>query len=309
MELHCRNTTAFTPDGRLDEDAMRALFQRFVDANIGVYMCSSPLEGFTLSVEEIARVYELGVEVCKGKVFVGANGPERHTALDTIEICRLGVEAGVDHVNIYGPPAWHVARPNDAEYFQYFARIFEVIDYPVALAPNTAIGYSPSAGVVAQLCNEFPQVVTVNFAGQSDDIFFINLKDALAREVETYVTVAGSLNLFAMGATGLTAVEANFIPRTFRRYMDCWERGDLAEAGAIYADIKRFVQLVGERNPNWGHRWVKMAMAAFKLPGWAGGMREPHLLPDDAEVQRFATGALALHIPEIDEMGSAAGLI
>jgi hypothetical protein len=52
-----------------------------------------------------------------------------------------------------------------------------------------------------------------------------------------------------------------------------------------------------------------MAMAAFKLPGWAGGMREPHLLPDDAEVERFAVQALALHIPEIDEMGSAAGLI
>jgi dihydrodipicolinate synthase/N-acetylneuraminate lyase len=309
MELHCRNTTAFTPDGSLDEDAMRALFQRFVDADIGVYMCSSPLEGFTLSIEEIARVYELGVEVCKGKVFVGANGPERHTALDTIEICRLGVDAGVDHVNIYGPPAWHVARPNDAEYFRYFARIFEVIDYPVALAPNTAIGYSPSAEVVARLCNEFPQVVAVNFAGQADDIFFINLRDGLEREVETYVTVAGSLNLFAMGASGLTAVEANFIPRTFRRYMDCWERGDLLEAGAVYADIKRFVQLVGDRNPQWGHRWVKMAMAAFKLPGWAGGMREPHLLPDDAEVERFAVQALALHIPEIDEMGSAAGLI
>jgi len=50
-------------------------------------------------------------------------------------------------------------------------------------------------------------------------------------------------------------------------------------------------------------------MAAFKLPGWAGGMREPHLLPDDAEVERFTVQALALHIPEIDEMGSAAGLI
>ena len=202
-----------------------------------------------------------------------------------------------------------MARPNAAEYFRYFARIFEAIGYTVALAPNTAIGYSPSAGVVARLCNEFPQVVSVNFAGQSDDIFFINLRDALEREVETYVTVAGSLNLFAMGASGLTAVEANFIPRTFRRYIDCWEQGDLLEAGATYADIKRFVQLVSERNPQWGHRWVKMAMAAFKLPGWAGGMREPHLLPDDSEIQRFATEALALHIPEIDEMGAAAGLI
>ena len=91
--------------------------------------------------------------------------------------------------------------------------------------------------------------------------------------------------------------------------MDCWERGDLIEAGVVYADIKRFVQLVGERNPQWGHRWVKMAMAAFKLPGWAGGMREPHLLPDDAEVERFAVQALALRIPEIDEMGRAVGLL
>jgi len=309
LELHCRNTTTFATDGRIDEEGFRAFLQRFVDADIGIYMCSSPLEGFTLSIEEIELTYQIGVEVCKDKVFVGANGPERHTARETIEICRLGVEAGVDHINIYGPPAWHVARPNDREYFTYFARIFEAIDYPVALAPNTAIGYSPSASVIAQLCNNYPQVVAVNFAGQQDDIFFINLNDLLDREVETYVTLSGSLNLFAMGANGLTAVEANFIPKTYRLYMDCWEQGDLLQAGAVYADLKKFAQLVGETNPHWGHRWVKMAMNAFRLPGWEGGMREPHLLPDADEIERFADEALALDIPEINEMGRAAGLV
>jgi dihydrodipicolinate synthase/N-acetylneuraminate lyase len=308
LELHCRNTTPFTKDGSIDELALRQLLQRFVDAGIGVYMCSSPLEGFTLSPDELLRVYQIGVEVCKGKVFVGANGPERHTAHDTVEICKIGIDAGVDHINIYGPPAWHVSKPNDREYFTYFSRIFERINYPTALAPNTALGYSPSAKVVADLCNDYPQIVAVNFAGQQSDIFFINFKELLNREVETYVTVAGSLNLFAMGANGLTAVEANFIPKTYRLYMDCWQSGDLAKAGEVYSGIERFVQLVGERNPHWGLRWIKMAMSAFRLPGWEGGMREPSLLPDVSEIQRFGSEALALNIPEINEMGQAAGL-
>ena len=67
----CRTATTFTPDGELDEDALRQFLQRFVNAKLGIYLASGGSgEGHALSLDEIRRVYEIGVEVCRGKVAV-----------------------------------------------------------------------------------------------------------------------------------------------------------------------------------------------------------------------------------------------
>ena len=41
-------------------------------------------------------------------------------------------------------------------------------------------------------------------------------------------------------------------------------------------------------------------------PGGEGGVREPYLMPDAAELDRFARGAAALGLPEITAMLPAA---
>jgi hypothetical protein len=50
-------------------------------------------------------------------------------------------------------------------------------------------------------------------------------------------------------------------------------------------------------------------MKIFKLPGADGGLREPYLMPSDSVIEEFARQALALNIPEINELGRAAGLL
>jgi hypothetical protein len=42
------------------------------------------------------------------------------------------------------------------------------------------------------------------------------------------VPLAGSLHTLGLGVTGLSCNQTNFIPRTVRHYIDCYERGDLA---------------------------------------------------------------------------------
>jgi 4-hydroxy-tetrahydrodipicolinate synthase len=309
MTLHCRSITTFAKDGGIDEDAFRQFLQRFVDNNLGVYLdACGPCEGFTLTRDEISLTYKIGAEVCKGRVFIGGNGAEQHTADETLAVARIGQEAGMDAVNIYGPAGWHGFRPNDEEYLHFFDRILGEFKYPTAIAPNPILGYTPSPVVMAQICNKYSQVVAVNFAGITDHTYFINFMDALTREVETYVIHPGSFNLFALGATGMLGVEANVIPKTFRRYLDCYEDGNLAEATKVYADLARFTQLV-KGNPAWGQRWIKVAMKIFKLPGAEGGVREPYLMPSDCVIEEFARQALALNIPEINEMGRAVGLL
>jgi len=145
--------------------------------------------------------------------------------------------------------------------------------------------------------------VTLN--GFDGDAYFIDLQDGLTRDVGMNVPLAGSLHTLGLGATGLSCNQTNVIPRTCRQYVDCYERGDLAAVHQIYADLHRFTRFVEQ----WrGARWQKMALRVFKLPGGEGGLRQPYLMPTDAEVERFTSGLLALGLAEIDELARAAGL-
>ena len=307
--LISRCATIWDKAGGIDEDGFRRFLQRFVDSSHGVYMASGGSgEGNALTPTELATVFRIGVETCKGKVPCRANLPESHTARDTIALAKIAVEAGVDVINIYGPASWHGYRATDEEYFSYFDRVFAEIKHPVALNPNPTTGYAPAASVIADICHKYPQVTTVNLSGQSDDIYLVNLLDAMKRDIEIYVPWPGSANTLALGATGLLGAQANLIPKTFRDYIDLYEAGKLTEANKVYGDMKRVAQFVKRWQPSTP-RWIKLALKAFKLPGWEGGVREPYVLPDDTELARFIDGALRLDVPEINEMARAAGVM
>jgi 4-hydroxy-tetrahydrodipicolinate synthase len=306
IHLLARNCTLFTTTKALDEDAYRKSLQRFVDFKIGPFLASGGSgEANSLTWDEVRRVYQIGVEVCRGRVPVYANMPEVRSAKEAIDFSRLAIEAGVDIVNLYGPASLHGYRPTDAELTAYFDDVLTAINHPVTLAPNPIMGYTPKAQLIADLCNRYTQVESVTLNGLEGDAYFIDLKDGLTREVGLNVPLEGSFHTFGLGATGLSVNQVNFIPRTCRQYVDCYERGDLAAAHRIYAELHRFNRFVGQ----WpGARWQKMALKVFKLPGGAGGLRKPYLMPTDAEIERFTTGLLALGLAEIDELARAAAV-
>ncbi len=308
ITLLCRNATTFGPDGALDEDAFREFLQRFVDAKLGVYLASGGSgEGHSLTFDELRRVYRIGVEECKGKVPVNSNQPEQHTAVASIAHAQLAIDAGVEVVNIYGPAGWHGYRPTDAEYLTYFDRVLSEIKHPVALCPNPVLGYTTRPNVISAICDKYSQVVAINLSGISGDRYFINLKEVLNRDLDIYVAYPGSLQTLEMGATGLLGAEANFVPQTFRRYIDLYEARNFEELGPVYASLTRVSEFVEQWKASTP-RWIKLAMRAFKLPGYRGGVREPYLMPGEGEVQKFRAGALSLNVPEINDMARAAGL-
>ena len=307
LRLFCRVATTFARSGALDEDAFRRYLQRFVDAGVGVYLASAGSgEGNALTHDELRRVYRIGVEVCKGKVGANANPPETQTVRATREHLALAIESGVEMVNIYGPTGWHGFRPTDAEFLAFFDDLLSEIRHPVALAPNPTIGYTPKATLIANICNRYPQVAAVNLVGLNDD-YFMSLKAMVEREVEYYVPLTGSLNTLALGAAGVIGGEFNILPKTFRRYIDRYEAGDLGGAGEAYAEIKRFARYVAPWN-SASPRWIKMAMKVLGLPGAEGGLREPYRMPEPEELRRFRDGLLRLGIPEIDALAAAASL-
>ena len=307
IALLCRNVTTFAADKSLDESAFRESLQRFVDAGIGVYLASAGSgEGHALTRDELRRVYEIGVEVCKGKIPVAANPPEQHTAQGSIAHAALAVDAGVDLVNIYGPAGWHGFRPSDEEFIGYYDEVLAAIKHPVALAPNGVIGYTPRAGLIAEVANRHHQVIAINIL-ELGDTYFLNLQDRLTRDVPVYASVPGAIQTLSLGAKGLLGAQANIIPKTFRRFIDAYEQQDVAARDRAYTEILKFIQYF-QQWPGGNPRALKMAIRGLHLPGAAGGLRTPYLMPADAEVERFMGGLLRLRLTEIDELAAAAGV-
>jgi 4-hydroxy-tetrahydrodipicolinate synthase len=307
--LFCRTATAFGPDGELDEAGLRGHLRRLVDAGIALYAgAGGNGEGYTLTRDELARVFAIAVEEGQGRVPVGANPPEQYLARDTLALAQLAADAGVDLINVFGPAPLHNFKPTEREYVHFIDSVLGQLDHPVALAPQPRIGLGASPEVIARLCDRHPQVRAVNLGGMSGDGYFMALREALTREVEIYVPVTGSMNTLTLGAAGLLngKGEANLIPRTFAAYLDRFDRGDLAGAAEVYAELSRLDRYLDQWPGN--PRWIKMALSGLRLPGGAGTVREPYLMGTAEEQDRFLQGLLSLGIAELDEFAAAAGL-
>src|SRR5262249_31329637 len=114
INLLAPNCTLFHTTKALDEEAHPQQPQRFVDFKNGPFLASGGSgEANSLSRDEVRRVYQIGVDVCRGKVPVYANMPEVRSAQEAIDFSRLAIEAGVDIVNLYGPASLHGYRPTD----------------------------------------------------------------------------------------------------------------------------------------------------------------------------------------------------
>jgi 4-hydroxy-tetrahydrodipicolinate synthase len=296
--LLCRCATIFSATGELDEENFRIFLQRFIENGHGVYLASGGSgEGHALTWEELRRVYEIGVEECKGRVPALANPPEQHTAEKVIEHSLLAIEAGVEVVNIYGPTGWHGYRPTDAELDAYFDTVLDEVRHPVALAPNPNMGYTPSARLMARICDRHHQVVAVNLSGLTEG-YFVELRQTLRAEVEIYVPFTASHNALDFGAAGLVDADSNLLPLTFRKYLEAHARKDVDAMNATYGDVMKFVRYVSpwaSANP----RWIKMAMRVLQQPGGEGIPRPPYRMPSEAVQQQFLAGLRELGLAEL----------
>ncbi len=304
----CRIATPFTASGELDEEALREFLQRFIKSKIGIYLGSAGGgETHSLTWDEIQRIYEIGLEECKGKIPVYANPPEQYSVRPMRELVFQAIEAGAELVSIYGIASRHGMKPTDREQAAYFDDVLEGISHPMSLAVNLPItGYMPKASLIADVCNRHAQVEAINLS-YGGDAFFLQLQDRLKRDIPIYVHLNGSLGKILMGAGGVFGTEANIIPKTQRRYLEAVERRNLREIAHLTEDIVRFGALVERWSPSVP-RALKMAMKLLKLPGGEGGLREPYRMPPPAEYKEFTRALLTLGISEIEQQARAAGV-
>src|SRR6476620_3459295 len=131
----CRIATPFTRRGELDEEALRALLQRFIDSRIGIYLGSAGAgETHALTWDEIQRIYEIGLAECRGKIPVYANPPEQYTVRATRDYIAQAIKAGAELVSIYGLASRHGMKPTDMELTLWFKDVLAGIRHPMSLA-------------------------------------------------------------------------------------------------------------------------------------------------------------------------------
>jgi 4-hydroxy-tetrahydrodipicolinate synthase len=293
--VFCMSATPFTVADQIDEPGLRAHLRRMVAAGVGVYLGSGGAgEGHALSLGELRRVCEIGVEECAGRVPTYANPPEARTAAHMLAMVREAAVAGVEVVQIYPVDGGHAMKPTYAEQECYYRHILDRIDHPVALSVHIYSGFIPPISLLQSLCQTYPQIVAINVMGTPIH-YLVELRDAVP-SIAIYVRIVNLIEGLAVGCRGCLAAEPNIVPRLCRSIVDHYQAGDIGAAGAALANVVRFASIVDKWSPSTA-RWVKMAMKVLDLPGSGDGrLREPYLLPAQSELDAMAAAFQGLDV-------------
>lgn len=201
--------TPFRQDGSLDEQALKRLIERQIEAGIDFLVpCGTTGESPTLAREEHLRVVQITVEVAKGRVPVlgGAGG------YNTAEVIALGRELaaiGVDGILSVTP---YYNKPTQEGLYQHFRAIAAAVPLPIILYSvqgRTGVNIEPAN--VARLAG------IENIVGIKEASGNIGQMMAILNLVpQDFIVLSGddaiALPLIALGGRGVISVVSNEIP-------------------------------------------------------------------------------------------------
>ena len=279
--------TPFRRDGALDEDGVRRLARRQIDAGIHFLVpCGTTGESPTLSEDERVRVVQLVVEESAGRVPVlaGAGG------YDTKEVIHTGRrmrDAGANGLLSVTP---YYNKPTPEGLFLHYSAISDGVGLPIVVYnvpgrtglnvdPATLVRLSSIANVVAvkEASGNVTQMCEI-CAAVPGDFIVLSGDDAL------------TLPLMAVGGRGIISVASNEIPAEMSQMVELAERGDFAGARALHQRLLPLMQVnFIESNPIP----VKSAMATLGL--LEENYRLPMVPPRDATRAKIKDVLQALH--------------
>jgi 4-hydroxy-tetrahydrodipicolinate synthase len=253
--------TPFTPSGDLDEQAVRRLARRQIDAGVHFLCpCGTTGENPTLTDAERVRTVEILADEAKGRVpiLAGAGGYNTREIVHLAELLHRAGATGLLSVTPY------YNKPTPEGMYQHYRAIAESTPLPIVVynvPGRTGINIEPST--LARLAT-IPTIVGVKEASgnisQMADIFRVVPKDFLVLSGDDAIT----LPLMALGGRGIISVASNEIPGEMVAMVEAAERGDFAAARAVHNRNFPLMQVnFVESNPIP----VKAAMAAMGLLG------------------------------------------
>jgi 4-hydroxy-tetrahydrodipicolinate synthase len=239
--------TPFRRDQSLDEETLRKLVRRQIDAGIDFLVpCGTTGESPTLTRFEHLRVVEIAVEESGGKVPVlaGAGGYNTH---EVVELAKEIEERGADGILSVTP---YYNKPTQEGLYQHYRAIASATRLPIvvySVQGRTGVNVEPAT--LARLA-EIENIVAVKEASGN-----IGQMANVIHEVPPHFTVlsgddAITIPLMALGGRGVISVVSNEIPRPMTKLAQACLRGDYETARAIQA---RYLPLMNvnfiESNP------------------------------------------------------------
>jgi 4-hydroxy-tetrahydrodipicolinate synthase len=276
--------TPFRKDLSLDEEAVRRLARRQVDAGINFLVpCGTTGESPTLSKVELRRVVEIAIEEARrGKIRVVAGAGGYNTA-EVIERAREYEAMGADGILSVSP---YYNKPTQEGLYEHFKAIASAISLPIILynIPGRT-GVNIETPTIRRLA-EIENIVGVKEASGN----ISQMAAVLDSVPDDFVVLSGddaiTVPLMSLGGRGLISVSSNEIPAEMTRITQLCLAGDFVGAREIHRKYFRLLEAnFIETNPGP----VKAAMGLM-------GLLDPHfrlpMVPPKPENLEKIRGAL-----------------
>jgi len=271
--------TPFRKDLSLDEEALRRLVRRQLDAGIHFLVpCGTTGESPTLTRAEHLRVVEITLEEAKGRcpVLAGCGG---YNTAEVIELARELEAMGADGLLSVTP---YYNKPTQEGLYQHYRAIASATRLPIvvySVAGRTGVNVEPAT---LRRLAEIDSIVGVKEASGN----IAQMAQICATVPERFDVLSGddsiTLALAALGGRGVISVASNEIPGPMRALAQACLDGDFAGARRLQ---KQWLALMEvnfiESNPIP----VKAALARMGLiePVW----RLPLVPPSPASMARI----------------------
>ena len=243
------HTALITPfrDGQVDEDALRGLVERQIEAGIdGLVPCGSTGESATLSYVEHRAVVEIVIDAASGRVPVIA-GTGSNSTREAIEFTAHARDAGADGALLLSP---YYNKPTQEGIYAHYAAIAQETGLPLIvynIPGRTASNIAPET--VARLAR-LPGIVGIKEAsGDLEQIAHV-----IARSPADFSVLSGddsiTLPLLSIGGKGVISTTSNVAPKRVLELVRSFVAGDAAGARRLHYELlPLFDALFCETNP------------------------------------------------------------
>ncbi|MFE0327190.1 dihydrodipicolinate synthase family protein [Streptomyces sp. NPDC058960] len=279
--------TPFTEDGRVDQDAHRALLRRLLDGGVRTLTPNGNTgEFYALTPEERRLVTELTVREAgeRAVILVGVG----HDVPTAVASARHARELGARMVMVHQPVHPYVSAAGWVDYHRAIAEAVPELGV-VPYIRNAQL----SGARLAELADHCPNVIGVKYAVPDAAKFAAFARDA---GLDRFVWVAGlaepyAPSYFSAGATGFTSGLVNVAPSVSLNMIEALRSGDYPAAMKVWEQIRRFEELRAANGSADNVTVVKEALASLGL--CRRDVRPPsRALPEErrAEVAAIAAG-------------------
>ena len=260
--------TPFKRDLSLDEDGLRRLVRRQIEAGIGFLVpCGSTGENPTLRREEHLRVVQITVEEARGRVPVLGGAGGNNTA-EVVELAKAVEQLGVDGLLSVTP---FYNKPTPDGLYQHFKMISDAVHVPVVVynVPGRT-GQNVEPPTLVRL-SEIDNVWGVKES--SGNLVQIATLCARSRLAVLSGDDPMTLGVIAHGGRGLISVISNVDPARSVQMVNAALAGDYGRAREVFRTLLPLMEVCFiESNPI-------PAKAALAMMGFIEPALRPPLAP------------------------------